>query len=520
MKTIQGKDFNYSDILLFNIIGNQIIAIVNDKEQLEKFKYSGLITDAPIYKVDYSDEIVSEIIRNMKKIKEYRKNDSFIEIIYKDGTNTKVALESEEIVKNNLEAQREFSKEVIVSNLGNLTEEEKKNKKKEASKKWKRGLATILAALAVYSAAANKDKIASALAKKEETKDPINPIQTEEVIDKNNSNQENQKTNELVTKNVEIPPLTLKDLDYYVEVDMYDFTKLGKQLHKETVDKNNFVLKYQQIVNIDWNEELAKMVVEVMNGFYPNEMLNMNDEDAYAKMTEVLQALSLITAGNLNTETDPKDIVNIENYFLRTKDSVIAHNAMVVARYSADESVGEPMNGKILDENDYASVDKFSREYLGSVDQLLHYEYETLNDPMFQQMSSGAKWYIANIFWNINSCIPQWDKIEKDGKTIYYRDFINTATHDLYYPVIGPNGTVDYISTQTGTRYNMFEMFAKAGIQITEEQRNVEMYADPDIQMEGIGLDVDNTVKDEQDDLYDLRFIVQEHLQKNGKGAK
>ena len=160
MKTIQGKEYNYEDILLYNVSNSNIIAIVNDQEQLEQFKATGAANDAPIVKIPFSSETVLEIVKNMKKIKEYNKSDEYIEIIYKDGTTTRVALESENVVKQNLRAQNEVAKERISSSFANMPEEEKKKKKEESSATWKKSLAAVLAALSIYTIGSNKDKIA------------------------------------------------------------------------------------------------------------------------------------------------------------------------------------------------------------------------------------------------------------------------------------------------------------------------------------------------------------------------
>lgn len=502
MKTIQGKEYNYEDILLYNVSNSNIIAIVNDQEQLEQFKATGAANDAPIVKIPFSSETVLEIVKNMKKIKEYNKSDEYIEIIYKDGTTTRVALESENVVKQNLRAQNEVAKERISSSFANMPEEEKKKKKEESSATWKKSLAAVLAALSIYTIGSNKDKIADYASdifgnNNSEPKKSTQTLGTSQAVKNSQSNQ---------TLNI----TTERDYEkeHYLEMTTFDFTDLSKRLYEETCNKENFLMKYQQVVNINWDEDLAKIVLEIMNGKYPPSLLNSTDEDAFARKTEALQALSLLISGNINVETRHEDMIDLKYYFLREEDYILVNNAMTIARYAMDETVGEPMNGQILDEGDYASVDKFSREYLGAVDQLLNYELDTINDSQFKKMSSGVRWTVSTIFQQVNNTIPQWSSINRNNQTIYYRDFVNKATGDLYYPVIGQNGTVDYVSRQTGKVYNMYEMFATAGIQLVEEQRNIENYADPNVVMEGIGIEVDNAVLDAKQDIYDLREIA------------
>ena len=67
MKTIQGKEFDYSDIVLYKLSGNQqkLIVFVDDKEQLEKLKESNDIKDTPVaFFINRIDE-EKNIIRNI-----------------------------------------------------------------------------------------------------------------------------------------------------------------------------------------------------------------------------------------------------------------------------------------------------------------------------------------------------------------------------------------------------------------------------------------------------------------------
>ena len=54
MITKQGKEVNYSDILLYSVDKKNIIVIVNDEEQMKKFMRTGKGTDAPIAIIPYS----------------------------------------------------------------------------------------------------------------------------------------------------------------------------------------------------------------------------------------------------------------------------------------------------------------------------------------------------------------------------------------------------------------------------------------------------------------------------------
>ena len=293
----------------------------------------------------------------------------------------------------------------------------------------------------------------------------------------------------------------------------YDFTDAAKELYQETIDKNSYVLRYQQIVNINWNEDLALEVIELMNGVYPTRMREMSPEDAQAEMTEVLQATSLLITGNLNPETKEEDMIDLSKYVLNDKDRVLIHNSMVVARNAMNESVGEPMNGQILEESDWAMVNKFSDEYKGAVDQLLHYEFGTINDSDFLEMNAGARWIVATTFQQVNNTIPQWSYITRRSSEatpreydLYYRYFTNDVEKKVYLPRPGVNGTVEYVWTDENCIerevYTLDEMFALAGLSTVEEQRNLGIVANPNVHQLGIQTEVDNRVDDATAELY------------------
>ncbi len=293
----------------------------------------------------------------------------------------------------------------------------------------------------------------------------------------------------------------------------YDFTEAAKRLYQETIDKNSFVLRYQQVVNINWNEDLALEVIEVMNGVYPSRMQEMSAEDAHAEMTEVLQAFSLLITGNLNPETKYEDMIDLSSYVESQKDRVLIHNAMAVARNAMDESVGQPMNGQILDETEWSSVNKFSEEYKGAVDQLLHYEFGTVNDSDFLEMNAGARWTIVTIFQQANNTIPQWSYITRYTSEatpreydLYYRYFADDVEKKVYLPRPGVNGTVEYVWTDENCIeqevYTLDEMFALAGMSPVEEQRNLGIEPNPNIHQLGIQTEVDNRVDDAVAELY------------------
>ena len=206
-----------------------------------------------------------------------------------------------------------------------------------------------------------------------------------------------------------------------------DFTKEAETLYNQTLEKNDFVLKYQQVADIKWNKELSLEVVELVNGLYPLSMQYMNEENAKQEMTEVTQAISLLIAGNLNPETSEENMINLSEFIVNEKEKTFVNNALIISRACINESIGEPTNGKIIDEEQWSGYSNFSKEYKNSVDQLLNYEFETINNPEFLTMSAGARYLITLTFQQVNNVIPQWSYITRE------KSETDTREYDLYY---------------------------------------------------------------------------------------
>lgn len=487
MITKQGKEVNYSDILLYSVNKKDIIVIVNDEEQMKKFSRTKKGTDAPIAVVPYTDEEITTIIETMKQIDNYNIIAETIEVVYEDGTIVKFDASNETVIKSNFAEQKKAKEKTkVVGSWANIPEEEKNAKKKENKKKLTRGLAASLAAIMVagglYSCKnGNFDK------PKEVTGDMLNPTDP-------------RKTEESVSTKS-------------------DFTKEAKALYKETAEVNPFILQYQQISNVKWNEELALEVVEFMNGVYPTSMTYMNAENAKAESVELMQAINLLIAGNLYAENKEEQMIDFSKYIANEKDRVLVHNAMVIARACIQESIGEPMNGKIIETDE--EINKFSKEYTNSVDRLLHYEFETINHADFLTASAGTRFLVASIFQNINNTIPQWSYITRESSEtdkreydLYYRYFMDDYEKILYLPEPGQNGTNVYYAHWEDEEskchkegpYTEDVMHAMAGLSLLEEQRNLGIEANPNIRQLGIQTEVDNRVEDAMNEFFDLKY--------------
>lgn len=498
MKTKQGKEFNYDEILLYKVNLRDIIVIVNDEEQIKKYSVTGKAEDAPIAIIPYTDEKLTEIINSMKQIERYQVSDDGNVIVdYTDGTNIKFDSTNGDIIKSNLAEQRKQSQERVLGAWYNVSDAEKEKKKKDTQKKLTKGLAASLAAIVLAGGLYHGGKF---------------------IMNKMDNSDKSEPTNDDTSLSEFINPTDPRKTEESTVV-ASDFTKEAEELYQSTVDVNPFILKYQQVANITWDRELALEVVEYINGLYPTSMTFMNDQNANAEAVETLQAISLIIAGNLNSETKEEEMIDLSKYIVDEREKVFVHNAMVIARTCIQESIGEPMNGKILDEQDWSDVNKFSRQYKDSVDQLLNYEFDTVNDPYFLVSSSGARFVIGTYFQTVNNTIPQWSYVtrkssETDQRTydLYYRYFLDDVKKITYLPQPGPNGTNQYMAYWADEEslchvdgpYTEDEMHAMAGLSLVEEQRNLGIEANPNIHQLGIQTEVDNRVEDARTELLEL----------------
>ena len=441
MKTIQGKEFNFYDVILYNHNNNEIIMIVNDTENLDKYKYTNNPKDAPIIIVPYKNEYEKQVIKHMKKIQKYEKVSDGIEVLYTDNTKVLFDLSNEEVIKSNFEAQKKLISEEILAISSNLSIEEKNRRRADITEKLKKGFVSILANLSIIDSNIKNNK------------------------DKKQSNKE------LISN---------------------EYVNNSKDLYQEIINKNSFLLKYQEIIDINWNEKLALEIVELLNNKYPNSIKNMNFENSKNEIRKILQSLVLLITGNLNPETTKENMVDLSKFFDIEKNKVLVHNAMIITKNAVNELIGEPTNYQILDETKYSSVNKLPIEYKGAVDQLLNYEFKTLNDKEFLELDNSCKWLIILIFEQANNIISEESSIdvEVSGKIqkMYYRYFSDFVENKTYIPKIDKNGNIMYCEISTNTLYSKDEMFALAGLSLLEEN-NIE--PNPNINELGISIGVE-----------------------------
>jgi len=486
METNQEREFNYEDILLYNVKDNSIIVILDDEEQLKKFNVTGNASDAPIRILPYSKEEEAKIISSMKQISEYTGSsvgENVIEVRYTDGTVQIFDESNLSVITQNLVAQRENSKSKAIGAWYDISPEKKEKNKKEIKGKLVKGLVSLIAAAAIIGGLYHGGKF---IKNKND--------------DKDNDTEDPRKTEEGINA-------TSK------------FKKEGAELYQKINDnmKNSELLSlnHQEALGVRIDEDLCLNMVEMINGVYPTSMLYMNEANAKAEMAETRQAINLIIASDLFPLSSADNMIDLSNYITDEKARVFAHNSLVLARECINESIGEPMNGELLDETEWTEVNKFSRQYTNAVEELFHYELDTINDAAYLSLPAGQQFLIASTFQNGNNTVPQHGSVIRidslsrlDEVRVYYRWFLDDVTKDEYFPRADVNGNTVYVRTYYDENGNCCEevftedvMFAMAGLSTVEEQRNLGIQANPNIHQFGIQNEVDNRVLDASQEL-------------------
>ncbi|MCI6626959.1 MAG: hypothetical protein MSH29_01460, partial [Tenericutes bacterium] len=106
MKTIQGIEFNYEDIVLFHLSESKVNILVNNEEQMAKYKETGNIKDLPVSIVDNNAAFEKKLLTKMKQIKTYKVEDNLVIVEYKGGTKVDFDITNLSDIKYVFDAQK------------------------------------------------------------------------------------------------------------------------------------------------------------------------------------------------------------------------------------------------------------------------------------------------------------------------------------------------------------------------------------------------------------------------------
>lgn len=483
MKTIQGKEYDYSDILLYNVRNDSIIAIVNDEEQLKKFNSTGYSYDAPVVILPYSRQLELDIIASMKQIKNFSvlsgSDEKNVKVKYVDGTERIFDNSNLEVINRNLNEQNKLKKKEVLGSWDTVPVQEKEKNKNDIKKKLTKGLASVLAAAAIVGGIYHGGKF---IKQKHNGSNPEDPRQTEESVT-------------AISK----------------------FKKEGKQLYQIIQNSNPYITQYQQAVGLIIDEDMCVNIVEYMNGVYPTSMIYMNPQNATATITETRQAINLIIASNLFPDVKPENMIDLSAFIVDENGKALINNSMLVARSMINESIGEPMNGEIMNVDDFSLINAFSMQYEGAVSQFLHYQLDVQNSSTYLTLPAGTRFVISSIFQNGNNTVPEdsyvirKSQLDPEEVKVPFVYFFDDYTKYIYLARITNEGNTIFVRTYTDEYGQCKEeafakevMYAWAGLKTVDEQRELGITPNPTLHECGILNETNNRVIDAIEDFDQL----------------
>lgn len=470
MKTIDGKDIKLENVVLYNIVkedNKHYIALLIEDE-------NGELKNA---RTSYSESKIEELNKGMKQISKADKTKAGnIKVTYKDKKSLIFPPSREELINRTKHAQSIINKEKAVNdNWDNLSDKEKdtkQEKNKKARKAWL-SAALIAGALGVGVGGTYLAQKFGLIDINKDADATTTPGFTDQMLTRDD---------------VEEQPYVVMRTDRTYSFDVNneeEVHKMGVKLCNEVKSKNMLLLTSGEIVK--WDETVATSVVEMLNGITPRVFYGLDPSAKQVELEKIQTAIYLIIAENINTEN--KEVINLGDYVADSKERALFNNSLIVIGDVLEESGKEPINGAIIDTDEENT--KFSRAYLNAVDQLLHYEIDTKNDPIYRELSAGSKWILMSMFDGTNAAyVPLWSYVERTSQPdirdneypfIYYQNY---NTMETWYAAKGPNAQVIFEEYKPGI---CEDGIAKSGK--TKTQEEMEVYAESNVNIHKLGID-------------------------------
>lgn len=402
MKTINGKELNLNEVVLYKISENKgdnrmvvlvykdysknpIILTESQYREYCKIKMPSNVKKLSDGSYEIKAEVESELVPyseineeivllNMKQIvKKVEKDNNIVEVTYEDDTKISFSKAREGVITYISEKQHEVKmKNDEILGRGDVVPIFEKGRPSPSESKKRAKKAYLAAALASAAILTGLYKVGT-----------INKLENgvfELYIPLNNND---KKVNPAITE-------------------------LSEKLYKSAINNNNMgLLLSNEIVKFD--ETLAYEIVSFLNGIYPENLKDVNEETAKKELGRVEQALLLIHSSNLDPKTD--EFLNLADYVINVKAAAVLNNAFVMSRYFVDEPFGKPMGTLILNSDE--EKEKFVGDYEkvnSAVDKLLIYEAKSEmgcdTGTPYKNTNQYLTWAVISLFQTINSTIP------------------------------------------------------------------------------------------------------------------
>lgn len=299
--------------------------------------------------------------------------------------------------------------------------------------------------------------------------------------------------------------------------------KYAKVLYKEYIDKD-----FEEKLEIEWTESLARSIVELGNGIYPTAFLSLEKSAQKSEMERLDKIIYELQRANL--QTNGKNIINLSDYIISPIDKAIINNSIMIGKNLTDKEYGHSYNDKLM--HNYQHIDTLEKNYNNPTEQLMDYEWETINSTDYLQTPIGTRLMITSIWDAINTELPIWTRSERevsevnrDEHGLYYRYFIDTEDFMPYYPRENELHECEYYLTYLDNYgchekvYTEAEMYALAGLtdyyKGTYKYEETGLEPDPDIHQFGLEVEVKNRHYEALETLANLDKGTQEEIEES-----
>lgn len=424
MTTIDGKQVKLEEVYLYSIVD------LSGKKAIALLTKDTILNPSSRNYVEYSVANISELNANMMQIKKTTELKTKVKVLYENGETLEFNPQRKELINSIENAQKEIKRvsvidsfdvveKATIEDFDTLSEEGKEQRKDSVNKAKRKHLVKALTAVTVSlgllgaGSCIGKQIADSNKEDKSNNNDLSNHEQTM-------STEELAKLQATNTPNVTFTPAPTatpinvarrNDATYLFDINNPDvINQKGLELYNETQSKNMLLLTSREIV--DWDETLSIEVVEYINGIYPATMKNMDIPSSKAEMEKIEQAILLIDAGSQNNvNTFGSQTVNLSDYVANSNERAILNDAFILARRVSDAAVGNPVNGKII--NDSLEFNKLDDDYLDAVDALLHYALNLEDEAVYRDAAASTRWTIISTIQDGFSIVPRWSSIER-----------------------------------------------------------------------------------------------------------
>jgi hypothetical protein len=426
------KEINIEDIILYSLTknGKDIRLLVRNTSSSERVGFE----DTLVGSVAYNEETMNSIIKGMSQIYGmFTTTDDKMKVRYEDGSYIICNPNLKLLVTDILSAQSKLKPAKPSYGLGefeNTNSDERRRKINKRRIKWIAAAvtATILG-LTALGCSLKKEKPAE----DDKTQTESGPKATATPIPDKSATPAPEATPIYVAKK--------SDRTYSFDPnDLDTLNKKGLEFYNRVMGCSDLsILTSGEILTFD--ESLATEMVSLANGVYPEGMKLMVQDAAKEELDRILLAFDLYAFARTKEEANIPDFAD---FVADSQDSELIRKTGEVALEAITKSIGEPLNGDIIDSEDQTGV--FSEEYLGAIDKLLNCEIDTKYQAEYNQANDIVRYIVMTQFDEVNAAVVlPWSYVNRTSNTEVRKDderfiwYLDEQTKQNWIAIQGPN---------------------------------------------------------------------------------